>query len=66
MASGRGGLTIGTSGTRKSRQKTNKGKDFKRYGLDALKLVSVVGPCGWTRAHGTPVHGVCRANGLRL
>lgn len=45
MASGRGGLPVGTAGTRKSRQKTNKGKDFKRYGLDALKLVSVVGPC---------------------
>jgi hypothetical protein len=35
MVSAEGGLTTGMSGTRKNWQKTNKGKDFKRHGLDA-------------------------------
>ena len=35
MVSVEGGLTVRMSSTRKNRQKTNKGKDFKRHGLDA-------------------------------
>ena len=66
MVSVKGGLIMGVSSSRES-VKTNKGKDFKRHGLDLLYLVIILGHLyGHIKVHDNLFHGVCGMDRIKL